>query len=496
MAVRVLFCVYLLLVYSPLAALLASAGPLSLDLSARRVALLGHTTLYAGAVSTLAMMIGVPAATFLRRRTRLSERTLVTVLVALVALPPYIHALAWNRILSPAAAFGGGAPAAVFCHAMALVPLSVLLSLLAFDAIPQELMDAARVFQSGGSIFRRVLLPLAWPTICAGASILFLLAAVDYVVPSLFSVPAYSLEIHAEFSTGGSMAGALGAAMPIACLCGMVLAISLSTLRRAALAAPSGSNVLRDCPDAMPKYWIFCEWMAAGLVAAHLLVPLTVLGSSLISPSRAAASVTAAAGDLVFSGLIALAVAAVGVPAAYGMARVLALSRRLEGAWWLAALLPAALPAPLAGVGLIALWHRPGIDVLYGTPAMVALAALARVLPFGALILAMALRRTDPLLEDAATIFEPSRASGWFRVRLPLVAPALGATAIFLAALSLGELGATLLVIPPGAQTLTLRIYNYLHYGESQAVGGLCLLMALLTAALGAAASASIWRRS
>jgi len=41
-------------------------------------------------------------------------------------------------------------------------------------------------------------------------------------------------------------------------------------------------------------------------------------------------------------------------------------------------------------------------------------------------------------------------------------------------------------VVPPGQPTLTLRIYNYLHYGASDVVAGLCLAMLLLTLAAGA----------
>ena len=44
--------------------------------------------------------------------------------------------------------------------------------------------------------------------------------------------------------------------------------------------------------------------------------------------------------------------------------------------------------------------------------------------------------------------------------------------------LAAGELGATLIVAPPGRATLTMKIYTYLHYGASEAVAGLCLSVA------------------
>ena len=46
--------------------------------------------------------------------------------------------------------------------------------------------------------------------------------------------------------------------------------------------------------------------------------------------------------------------------------------------------------------------------------------------------------------------------------------------------LSLGELGATLLVAPAGKGTLTMKIYNFLHYGATEAVSSLCLTMLFL----------------
>jgi iron(III) transport system permease protein len=78
---------------------------------------------------------------------------------------------------------------------------------------------------------------------------------------------------------------------------------------------------------------------------------------------------------------------------------------------------------------------------------------------------------------EAARVLEASRARIWLRVVLPLMAPGLAAAAAAVFALTAGELGATLIVTPPGRATLTLRIYNFLHYGASDMVGGLCLVM-------------------
>ena len=82
-------------------------------------------------------------------------------------------------------------------------------------------------------------------------------------------------------------------------------------------------------------------------------------------------------------------------------------------------------------------------------------------------------------------------------VRLPLMIPGLMAAAFITFALSIGELGATLITIPPGQGTLTLKIYNYLHYGASEQVAGLCLMMVASTMLAGflAVIMLRVWSR-
>ena len=50
---------------------------------------------------------------------------------------------------------------------------------------------------------------------------------------------------------------------------------------------------------------------------------------------------------------------------------------------------------------------------------------------------------------------------------------------------------------PPGYQTLSVRIYNYLHYGSSSVVASLCfvLMMLALAGAAAATAAAAGWMR-
>ncbi len=47
-------------------------------------------------------------------------------------------------------------------------------------------------------------------------------------------------------------------------------------------------------------------------------------------------------------------------------------------------------------------------------------------------------------------------------------------------------------MIPPGQSTLTLRLYNYLHYGASEEVAGLSLLLTVLGGCLWAGGAGAL----
>jgi iron(III) transport system permease protein len=161
------------------------------------------------------------------------------------------------------------------------------------------------------------------------------------------------------------------------------------------------------------------------------------------------------------------------------------------GLWLIAA--PLATPGALSGAGLIWLWNRDLPWTPYGTFWMLPLAALARFAPIAVLAVAAWRSRLDPALLEAAQVFAPPRRA-FLRVELPLLAPGLVAGAAIVFALSLAELPATLLVVPPGGGSLALRIYNYLHYGASGSVAALSLLLMAGTAG-GGWIAIRLWRR-
>jgi iron(III) transport system permease protein len=136
-----------------------------------------------------------------------------------------------------------------------------------------------------------------------------------------------------------------------------------------------------------------------------------------------------------------------------------------------------AAPSTIVGIGLIGMWNRPGLaGALYGTDAMLVLAPLARFVPVAALVLGASVRQIPVSHEEAAAV----SGAGWLRTVWRIVLPqaALGLLAAWIVTfiLTFGELGASILVAPPGESTLPIRIYTLIANAPSSHVAGLALL--------------------
>jgi iron(III) transport system permease protein len=452
----------------------------------RRLTLLVHSLGLAAGVAAGGVILGILAGSVLWRWHSGPGLYLRWFILALVPVPPYVHALAWSSFAFAANSWfqKWGLPGIPFrgwfgswwIQWMALVPIAIGLTLIGLESVDPDLIDAARLLRSDIHSLRTIVLPLAGPAILAGGGFLFILSLVDYSIPSLFHVNVYALEIFAEYSASNQPARAFLLALPLLLLATGVVLFSQSPLRNAALSPPWRRRTWAVAP-AWPAWLVWLQRVAFAILIVQILVPLVNLILSAGSWQNIVLTAVSAQREIAFTSwiaaLTAIACLPLGLPVAYELVQPTKRGRL----WWAIVTTPLAIPAPLIGIGLIAIWNRPIVPAVYGSSLMPVLAALARFTPLACIVLLAQLRRIDPALIDAARILQTSAAQTWVQIRLPLLAPGLLAAASIASVLSASELGATLIVAPPGQATLTMRIYNFLHYGASDTVAGLCLMM-------------------
>ncbi|WP_194814515.1 ABC transporter permease [Nocardia sp. XZ_19_385] len=142
--------------------------------------------------------------------------------------------------------------------------------------------------------------------------------------------------------------------------------------------------------------------------------------------------------------------------------------------------LPVAVPSVAIGLGvLIAFNERP--ILLGGTKWIVILAHSVLVLAYAFSAVSAALDRLDPGYRQAAESLGAGPVRVLCQITLPLLLPALGAAAGLSIALSMGELGATIMVYPATWRTLPVTIFGQTDRGEIFTAAASTSLLVLVT---------------
>jgi iron(III) transport system permease protein len=456
------------------------AAATALWLDERQRTLLYNTTMLGVGVAGLSTTIGVPLGIALGRVPLKRRPAMRLVLSAPMLLPPYIVALAWIFLnLHFWASWTYSLPAAVVVLSLVFYPLSMLATEIGIRRIDGRLEEAALVMAPPGIVLRKITLPLAAPGIAAAALIIFVLAVSEFGVPGLLRVRVYTTEVFTAFAALYDYSRAIVLAIPLLLLSAVVGGFAARSLgnRIVAVQRLTGSH-----PPLLDGLERSSQFAIALVLVVAVVLPLAVLAREAFT-ARLGMAVLAGSGEAITNSLILSIVGAtivVSVAVGLGYARARARDRiaRLADILFIVLF---AIPGTIVGVGLIGLWNRPGVaGALYGTDTMFILAYLARFLPVATLILAAAVRYIPVSQEEAAA----AAGAGWLRTVRRVVVPqlrlGLAAAWIVVFVLSFGELGASVLIAPPGESTLPIRIYTIIANTPPGHVAALALLQAVV----------------
>lgn len=452
----------------------------------RRLLLLRNSIVLGLVVSCIAMCLGWVGAVILWSWRKKRNQSLIWMVLPLAAVPSNIYALTWMSIATSISRFLGnsatrflqGWSGALWVEIATFTPLALGFAWIGLRNIDPELIEVGRLSQSDIQTLLRIALPLSAPATLTGAGIIYLFSILDYGVPSLFQVNVYALEVFAEYSATNSPENAFLLAVPLILFAVGVITALLGPLRRL-----TSRQVLHHAGWTTPPHWPVWSaslgWVVGTLLVIQALLPLISLVFMGGAPQRFVSNIIQSQTDINYSLKLASLAGLFSLPIASGVAQILLNNGRGTKLFWFLVVMPVAMPASLVGVSMIFLFYQPSLQQEALLAWMPVFANMARFMPLAVLILVAQFRRTDSLLFDAAQVYQPSAWRRIFQIGIPLSASGLFAAAGIIFVFTLGELGATLMVIPPGKSTLTIRIYNYLHYGASATVMGLSLVLVI-----------------
>ncbi len=494
--------------------------------SARLRGLLLNSTLLA----TGALAVGLPVGTLLAVavvKTSMPGRRLIEGLLgALLFIPLYVHAGAWQAALGhggwlvagkDAAIWFTGWTASIWVHGFAAIPWVVLFVAAALRSIRPELEEESLQDASSWQVLTRVSLRGALSGIIAAALWVVVVCFGEIAVTDLFQVRTFAEEIYSAANLGvlansASMGDMVLEDVPqlangdLWVGTGIVVALVLATLAAVWSWLPATDAVSTSAE------WVWelrsGRW---GVVLVTGLVIVGILGVPAASLLSKAGATTEQVDNEIVRGWSAsksgrmvvgsfwehrrewgwsLAIGSAAVVAATLVGGVLAWALRKGSLPTLPIALLLALglsvPGPLLAVWLIGILNQPDDSMLWPlswcynhTILAPTLVQFFRALPLATLLMWSQFASVSQDVLDSAA----SEGAGWWRQLLAIVLPLRWAAVVAAAGMAMivaiGDLTATLLVAPPGVSTLPMRIFGLLHYGSEDRVSALCLALAL-----------------
>ncbi|MCX8108069.1 MAG: ABC transporter permease subunit, partial [Verrucomicrobiae bacterium] len=138
------------------------------------------------------------------------------------------------------------------------------------------------------------------------------------------------------------------------------------------------------------------------------------------------------------------------------------------------------IPGVVFGIVLIEAFNRPPFLVLYRSVAVMFVALVLRYAAVGRTGVLAAKSAVDRNLVDAARLDGATAWQTFKHASWPQMKASLAVTWYVAYLLCLWDVETILFVVPPGAETLPLRIFNLLHYGHNPEINALCLMMLVL----------------
>ncbi len=432
------------------------------------------TTFFSVLIGTvLAVLIGrtdIPGKNFLK----------VSYLVPLL-IPPYIQVIVWIHISAFLKKFLSfniyGLWGTICVLTLSYFPFAVLLLLAGLKSIDRNMEEASLFFTDKWNTFRHITLPLITPYIFCSAIFIFIFSTINFAVPEMLRVKVYTVEIFVQFGAFYNERGAALLSLPLICITGLLIMLQRKLMENRFYVQIGGGQSL-------PMYLNLgrIKFVAFGfcLLVFGLSVgmPIGVLFKVAGSLSNYIAAVETSIGQVGYSISLAAGGAFLAVCLGFFLSYMLERIRAKKyNLLEFLCFIPLAIPSVTYGIGLIKTWNQPVAEILYSTSWIIIIGYVARFIPFSTITIKAGFKHFNPSLEEVALL----NCSRWDqivrKIITPLLSPALIVAFFIVFVLALGELGTTLLIIPPGRETIPIRIYNLMHYGADHMVAALSLII-------------------
>jgi len=490
------------------------------------VPILLNSIAFSAGTTAVAFVIGTVLAWITERTNAPLRRLFFAMSLIPLIIPGILFTVSWIFLLSPriglinlwlqdllglpAAPFNVySLPGMIWVEGLHWSPIVYLLMSAAFRSMDPALEESALMSGAGlGATFYHVTLKLNLPMILSVFLLLFLRGLETFEVPAIIGLPAgiqvFTSKIFMAikgYPSDFGLAGAYSTVLLVLTSLGIYLYARV-TREAARFATVTGKGFRPRVIDLGPWRYAAAAVIVAYLAVMVMLPVFVLLWNSLLpfylKPSvQALSRLTLENYPFVFklpkttraiTNSVALSVAsATIIMLLTSVVAWIVVRTRIRGRWLLdnLASMPLIFPSVVMGVALIWVYLTLPIPI-YGTIWILLVAYVTRFLPYGLRACSSGLVQIHRELEEAAEISGASWRRSFTSIVLPLLRPAMVAGWMYIVIVSVRELGSSIFLWGPGAEVLSVIIFDFWQTGHFQELCalGIMLVLALVVLAL------------
>ena len=437
-----------------------------------------------GAGAFLAVLLGLFAAIAVLywQPGRLSR--LVKPAFLMIIIPNFIYVQSWiycmdtingiiNDLLHTSFNFTGSF-AYLWVFAMASFPLTFGFSLFALQSVAKEIAYLVAMDGGDAKLFWHIYLPAGRPYLLSGFLLAAALSFYDFSMASSFGINMIGLELFSRFSAGASLGEVLKISAPFL---GISLCILFFVSR--AVEAFQMDHMDKECINPFQHNLAMKRVATIGAIILSIWVVVPLLFFVLTSQGADPAAVLLASTGEMTNSFALAGLSAIGTLALGGLMAAIASTGFARRPIRLLPVFFFAMPTPLLALGILRLAQNDTTGMIYRERILPVIGMAIKYHFIITLGLGTAIQRLDPDVVDALKL---DTRNIWQQMNFyaHLLIGRILSLMILVFAFCLGEYAIPILLAAPGQQTLSVKIFNYLHYGATEVISVLCLFMLLV----------------
>ena len=453
------------------------------SLNINTISLLLKSIFLAGIIALLSSIIGTVLA-FILYKTELKHASIYKIiLLTPLFISPYILAVAWKDLffmLFQNSSFLSSYIGVTIVITTVYTPLSMLIIGSSLTNINSKIEESALMFTNTKNLIIKIILPLIKPALLSSFVLIFIFSISNFAVPAFFGIKVFTTEIFTQFSAFYRHSFAIIQSVALLIICVLLLMSEHRFISEATFFSFGGKGISskiytngKTIHTLLLNLWIFIS-IALPLL---MLIIQSFSGGKGYFTQAFTILLPSFSTSILLSLFASLLIVVIGFSLAYfGEWK----NRNTRFFNWML-LIIFTIPSTVFGISLIKFYNHESLNFIYSTYAIIIIAYVGKFSFISTKIISNAIKQIPKSISETAIIQGIKTSSIIRKILIPLIFPSILVSFMISFIFTIGELGTTIMIYPPGTELMPIKIFTIMANAPQALTSSMNLIVFLLT---------------